>query len=182
MKSPAAPFNLKTWIETNRHLLKPPVGNAQIYHGNEDFIVMVVGGPNARKDFHVNLGEEIFYQLEGNIEVGVMVDDPTSASGKREEKIRINEGDLFLMPPNLPHCPRRGPGTVGLVIERYRDQNELDGFQWFCEECGHFMHEAKIKVADIVKELPVAMQAFYDSESLSTCSNCGTKMKAPRIA
>lgn len=173
------PFHLKKWVDNNHHLLKPPVGNAQIFHGNEDFIVMVVGGPNARKDFHVNQGEEIFYQLEGEIEVGLMVDDDQTSGRKKEEKIRIGEGDMFLLPSGIPHCPRRGSGTIGLVIERYRNESELDGFQWYCENCGHFMHEAKIMVSDIVKELPIVMDAFYTSEENSTCRNCGNRMEKP---
>jgi 3-hydroxyanthranilate 3,4-dioxygenase len=65
------PFNLNKWIEQNRDLLKPPVGNKNVYKESEDYIVMVVGGPNARKDYHYNETEELFYQLEGTIEVHV---------------------------------------------------------------------------------------------------------------
>lgn len=173
------PFHLKSWVEENRHLLKPPVGNAQIFHDNEDFIVMVVGGPNSRKDFHVNLGEEIFYQLEGEIELGLMVDDPENPGKKKQEKISLGEGDMFLLPSGIPHCPRRGPNTIGLVIERYRDTSELDRFQWYCESCGHFLHESKIQVSDIVKELPVVMDSFYNSDTLPVCKKCATKMLKP---
>lgn len=75
----AGPLNLKQWIDDNRHLLKPPVGNQQIYKMNEDFIVMVVGGPNSRKDFHFEDGEELFYQLEVDITVAIQED------GKRRD-------------------------------------------------------------------------------------------------
>ena len=174
----AKPLHLAKWIEDNRHLLKPPVGNQQIYHGNEDFIVMVVGGPNARKDFHVNKGEEIFFQLEGEIEVGIMEDDEEFPGKKREEKIKIGAGELFLLPAGLPHCPRRGPGTIGLVIERYRNENEEDGFQWYCPGCGQLMHEQFVRVSDIVKQLPLVMNAFYEGPE-STCQNCGTQVDRP---
>src|SRR3569832_2015385 len=126
----ARAFNFKKWIDDNRHLLKPPVGNQQVYKGNKDFIVMVVGGPNARKDYHYNEGEEFFYQLEGDIVVKI-IDD-----GKPVD-IHLNEGDIFLLPPRTPHSPQRGPITVGLVIERKREVTELDGFMWFCENCGN---------------------------------------------
>ena len=102
------PLNFKKWIDEHRHLLKPPVGNQQIW-ADREFMVTVVGGPNARKDFHVNQGEEFFYQLEGDITLHVLDE------GKREA-IPIREGEIFLLPPNVPHSPQRpaehrGPGA-----------------------------------------------------------------------
>src|SRR6478609_10318086 len=120
------PFNLRKWINENRHLLKPPVGNQQIYKANEDFIVMVVGGPNSRKDFHYNRGEELFYQIEGDITVRIYEEN-------KIKDISIKEGDLFLLPAKVPHSPQRKANTIGLVIERYRNSSEKDGFIWFCE-------------------------------------------------
>ena len=105
----AQPFNIKKWIDENRHLLKPPVGNQQIYKGNDDFIVMVVGGPNSRKDYHYDEGEEFFYQLEGDITLKIIED------GKPRD-IVIKEGEIFLLPPRVPHSPRRPANTIGLVI------------------------------------------------------------------
>ena len=168
------PFNFKAWIDENRSLLKPPVGNYQVYKGNKDFIVMVVGGPNSRKDFHYNEGEEFFYQLEGDIILKIVED------GKIID-IPIHEGDIFLLPPRTPHSPRRGAGTVGLVMERYRADEELDGFIWFCEQCSHKLYEEFIPVKDIVAQLPVVMNAFYADTSKCTCSVCGTIMQAPVI-
>jgi 3-hydroxyanthranilate 3,4-dioxygenase len=127
------PFNLRRWIDDNRHLLKPPVGNKQVYTDSE-FIVMVVGGPNSRKDFHVDPGEEFFYQLEGAITLATMQD------GRRVD-LEIREGDIFLLPPNMPHSPRRPADTVGLVIERVRRAGERDGFQWYCESCHTKLYE-----------------------------------------
>lgn len=166
------PINIKKWIDENRHLLKPPVGNQVVYKGNEDFIVMVVGGPNARKDYHYNEGEELFYQLEGDITVKIIVEGkPTS--------IVVREGDFFLLPAKVPHCPVRPAHTVGLVLERYRKPDELDAFQWYCENCNEKMHEEFAHVADIVTQLPLIMQKFYASPSLCTCQKCGTVMAAP---
>lgn len=169
------PFNLKSWIEEHRHLLKPPVGNKQIYIDNKDFIVMVVGGPNARKDYHVNDGEEFFYQVEGNIILKIIED------GKIID-IQINEGDIFLLPSNTPHSPQRTANTVGLVIEKKREKVELDGFQWYCENCHHKLYEEYVNVTDIVKQLPVVMDRFYSSLDKRTCKTCGSVMQPPKVA
>lgn len=167
----ARPFNIKKWIDENRHLLKPPVGNKQIWQDTE-FIVMAVGGPNARKDYHFNEGEELFYQIEGDIIVGIQED------GKAVD-IHIKEGDMFLLPPRVPHQPRRGANTIGLVIERKRDTSEQDGLLWFCEKCNHKLHEAYFPLTDIEKDFKAVFDEFYGSEKLRTCSNCGYIMEPP---
>lgn len=163
------PINFTKWIEDNRHLLKPPVGNQQMYLKNEDFIVMVVGGPNARKDYHYNEGEEFFYQVEGDITLKV-VDD-----GEMKD-IPIREGEVFLLPPRTPHSPRRPANTVGLVIERYRKPGEKDGFLWFCENCGHKLYEEYQAITDIVNQLPPIMDRFWANPEHTTCEQCGTVM------
>ena len=167
----AKPFNLKQWIDEHRHLLKPPVGNQQVYKGNDDYIVMVVGGPNGRKDYHWEDGEELFYQIEGDITLKIIHEDGTP------EDVIIREGDLFLLPPRIPHSPQRPANTVGLVIERYRRPGEKDKLMWFCESCRHKLHEAVFDMKDIVKELPVIMNHFMDSEELRTCKQCGAVME-----
>ncbi|MBD2766899.1 3-hydroxyanthranilate 3,4-dioxygenase [Hymenobacter sp. BT664] len=166
------PFNFQKWIDEHRHLLKPPVGNQQVFKDNKDFIVMVVGGPNARKDYHVDAGEELFFQQEGTMIVKIIEDG-------RPVDIEINAGEMFLLPPNVPHSPRRPAGTVGLVLERYRSPGELDGFQWYCENCGNKLHEEFAEITDIVAQLPPIMNRFWASEELRTCASCGTYMKAP---
>ncbi|WP_186755760.1 3-hydroxyanthranilate 3,4-dioxygenase [Echinicola salinicaeni] len=166
----AKPFNFKKWIDDNRHLLKPPIGNQQVYKGNEDFIVMVVGGPNSRKDYHYNEGEEFFYQLEGDIVLKVIED------GKPKD-IHIKEGEIFLLPPKVPHSPRRPANTIGLVIERYRREGEKDGFIWHCENCGNKLYEEYHEVTDIVNQLPPIMERFWSNPEHTTCSQCGTKME-----
>jgi 3-hydroxyanthranilate 3,4-dioxygenase len=166
------PFNLKAWIDEHRDLLKPPVGNQVIYKDNSDFIVMVVGGPNKRKDYHIDAGEEIFFQLEGDVKVRLMLED-----GPKTFDIR--EGDMFMVPAGVPHMPIRPAGTAGLVIERYRKPNEKDGFLWVCENCGQKLHEEYIEVSDIVEQLPVVMNLFFENEDLHTCKNCGTVMAKP---
>ncbi len=166
------PFNLNKWIEEHRHLLKPPVGNQSVYTEAGDFIVMVVGGPNSRKDFHFNEGEELFYQLEGDIVVRIQED------GKIVD-IPIKAGDMFLLPGRTPHSPQRGSNTVGLVIEIKRKTEELDGFMWFCEKCDEKLYEEFANITDIVAQLPPIMNRFYDDVEKRTCKKCGTVMSPP---
>lgn len=165
------PFNLNRWVEENQHLLKPPVANKQVYLQNEDFIVMIVGGPNGRKDYHYEDGEELFYQLKGDISVKIINEDG------QPETIHIKEGDMFLLPPRIPHSPQRPADTVGLVLERYRKPGERDKLMWFCEKCNHKLHEDSFEMTDIVNQLPVVINAFMNSEDLRTCKSCGTIME-----
>jgi len=167
------PFNLKKWIDENRHLLKPPVGNKCVYD-DDDFIVMVVGGPNSRKDYHWDEGEELFYQLEGDIKVLVQED------GKPVE-VPIREGEMFLLPPRIPHNPIRGASTVGLVIERKRREGELDGLLWFCENCNEKLYEEYFQLADIATQFQGVFKKFYGDESLRTCRKCGSVMEPPPV-
>jgi 3-hydroxyanthranilate 3,4-dioxygenase len=166
------PFNLSQWIEDNRHLLKPPVGNQNVYKEAGDFIVMIVGGPNSRKDFHYNNSEELFYQLEGDVVVRIQEDGQIV-------DIPIKQGDMFLLPGKVPHSPQRGAGTIGLVIEKKRDASEVDGFMWFCENCSEKLYEEYMNVSDIVKQLPPVMEAFYADEHKRTCKKCGSIMQPP---
>lgn len=164
------PFNFKTWIDEHRHLLKPPVGNKQVYE-DADFIIMVVGGPNARKDYHYNEGEEFFYQLEGDIVVKIQED------GKAIE-VPIKEGDIFLLPPNVPHSPIRSANSVGLVIERKRKATENDGLMWFCDNCNNKLFEKYFPLNSIEKDFLPVFKEFYASKELRTCKKCSTVMEA----
>lgn len=168
------PINFIKWIEENRHLLKPPVGNKCVYEDAE-FIIMVVGGPNSRKDFHYDEGEEFFYQLEGDITVKIQED------GKAVD-VPIREGEIFLLPPRVPHNPIRGANTVGLVIERKRREGELDGLLWFCENCNAKLYEEYFPLGDITKQFQGIFAKFYGNEALRTCKECGTVMEPPPIA
>ena len=147
--------------------------NQVVYKGNDDFVVMVVGGPNKRKDFHYNETEEFFYQLEGNIVVKIVED------GKVVD-MNINEGDIFLLPARTPHSPRRPENSIGLVMEVNRPQGVLDAFQWYCESCGNKLYEEKLRVDDIVKDLPGVMERFYANKELRTCKKCGTVLEPPQ--
>jgi len=163
------PFNLQKWIDENRHELKPPVGNRNLYKEAGDYIVMIVAGPNARKDYHYNETEELYYQLEGNIIVRIQED------GKPVD-IPINEGEMFLLPAKVPHSPIRSEGSIGLVVELKRSPGERDGLLWFCDSCNNSLHEAYFELKNIEKDFLPRFKEYYGSEKLRTCSNCGSQM------
>jgi 3-hydroxyanthranilate 3,4-dioxygenase len=168
----AAPFNLSRWIDQNRDLLKPPVGNKLLYQ-DSGFIVMAVGGPNARKDFHHDPSEEFFYQIEGNMVL-------KTVQNGRVTDVPIHEGEVFLLPPQVPHSPQRPAGSVGIVVERRRGPDELDGFSWYCENCGHQLYLERVAVRNIETQLPEIFSRFYSSIQHRTCTSCATVMQAPR--
>jgi 3-hydroxyanthranilate 3,4-dioxygenase len=165
------PINLRRWAEEHRHLLRPPVGNKLLYQDSE-FIIMAVGGPNSRKDFHVDPGEEFFYQFEGDMLLRV-------AEGDKIVDLPIREGEVLLLPPNVPHSPQRFAATVGLVIERRRRSGERDGLQWYCERCGNLLYEEFFPLTDIEKQFPPVFRRFFDSLSLRTCKRCHAVMEPP---
>ncbi len=164
------PFNLHKWIEENRDLLKPPVGNKNLYPAGNDYIVMIVGGPNARKDYHYNETEELFYQLEGNITVKIQED------GQAKE-MQLGPGDMYLHPAKVPHSPARSEGSIGLVVERVRKPEHQDGLMWFCDNCNHKLHDTYFHLDNIEKDFLPRFREFYASEELRTCDNCGHVME-----
>ncbi len=166
-----SPYNLKAWVDQNRHLLKPPVGNKIVWKDTE-FLVMVVGGPNRRKDFHVEEGEEFFYQIEGDITLRIMED------GKPRD-IEIKEGEIFLLPARIPHSPQRPANTVGMVVERQRKPGELDHLRWYCEQCGEVLHDAAFQLEDLASQLKPIIESFYADESVRTCKSCQAVMEPP---
>ena len=159
--------NFEQWIAANEHLLRPPVGTKQLFPTGDDFITMVVGGPNARTDYHVDPYEELFYQVRGNVHVDVMTPDGPG-------RVDIGEGELWVLPRGLPHSPQRPePGSIGLVVERVREEGTLEKFQWYCAECTALVHEVELQVRDIVTDLPPLFNAFYDNVEARTCPQCG---------
>ncbi len=168
MLTPA--FNLQTWIDEHRHLLKPPIGNKCIVDG--DFIVMIVGGPNARTDYHVEEGPEFFYQLEGEMVLKIQ------ENGTARD-IPIKTGEMFYLPAHVPHSPQRSAGGVGLVIERKRLAHELDGLLWFCERCNHKLYEEFFPLENIETQFSAVFDRFYRAIEHRTCEQCGHLNPAP---
>lgn len=165
------PFNLHQWIEDHRDKLKPPVANKELFEVGE-FIVMIVGGPNSRTDYHYDVAPEFFYQLEGEMLLKTM------QHGKRVD-YPIKAGEVFMLPAEIPHCPTRFANSIGLVIERTRKRHEEDGFIWYCDECDALLYEEYLHIADIVTDLPPVFDRFYNNPKWHTCSSCGHTLTPP---
>jgi len=164
-------YNLKAWVAENRDLLKPPVCNKEVYPGG-DFIVMILGGPNERKDYHYNETPEFFYQIEGDIVLKII------ENGEFKD-VHIKEGDMYFLPAGIPHSPQRDANTIGLVLEVKRKPENTDGFQWYCDNCNAMLHEEYCKLVNISQQLPAIFNNFNGNTSLHTCSKCGDVLKVP---
>jgi 3-hydroxyanthranilate 3,4-dioxygenase len=164
----SAPINLNRWVDEHAHLLKPPVGNQQIWK-NSDLMCTVVGGPNQRTDFHVDPFEEYFHQFKGNASVLI-------ADRGKIERIHLREGDVFLLPAFVRHSPQRPEaGSLCTVIERNRPAGDIDAFEWYCAQCANLVARRELQLDSIVEDLPKAFASFYDtSDAERTCSQCGS--------
>ena len=163
--APLSPLHFQRWIDEHRHLLKPPVGNQVVYQDTE-FIIMVVGGPNERTDYHIDPAEEFFYQLEGDMVLKVI-------EGGEPRDVEIKEGEILLLPAFVPHSPQRRANTVGLVVERRRRPGELDAFAWYCQQCGNELYKESLQLGDIVNDLPPIFDRFYTVDEHRACKRCG---------
>ena len=162
---PLIAFDLWQWIEDNRRAFEPPVGNKVIWEDSQ-FTAMIIRGPNARRDFHVDPSDEIFYMLKGDMVLEYM------EHGRRRERV-IREGEMMLVPAFMPHSPHRPADTWGLVVEIKREPEQTESLLWFCERCDAPLHEVTMHVADIERELRAAIECFDDRQDLRTCGRCG---------
>ena len=166
MAEPLMAFNLQRWIDEHRELLKPPIGAQMIWQDSE-FMIMIIGGPNARRDFHIDPADEFFYQLEGQMTLEYI-----DASGQRQRQ-PIRAGEVLLLPANTPHSPQREANSVGLVVERVRSLDEPEKYAWYCEECNAQLYELSRGEEDVLQELSKVNQDYNVNESLRTCGQCG---------
>ncbi len=171
---PAPPFHLQRFIDEHRAELRPPVANRQVFPAG-DFVIMVVGGPNARNDYHVDPGAEFFYQLEGTLTLKTVQDG-------RAIDYAVRAGDVFLLPPLVPHSPQRPAGSIGLVVERRRTAEERDGFQWYCPGCQALLYEEFFELTDIETQFPPIFERLYAHPARLTCHRCGTVLGRPGAA
>jgi 3-hydroxyanthranilate 3,4-dioxygenase len=159
--------DLKRWIEENRHLFRPPFKTNHVLAHHQDFIIMMLHGPNVRLDFHREPGEEFFYQIQGDIALHLKPEN------QPREVVNIREGEIFLCPGGLAHSPRRGEGTWGLAIERKRKADETESFLWFCENCDEKVLAQDVVQGDIAAQVARLYEAFNAEVAMRRCKSCG---------
>jgi len=160
-------YLLKRWIDVNKEYFNPPFRTNKLLVQGKDFLVMILRGPNERLDFHIEPGDEFFYQVEGDMELHLKPDC------ERRQVIKIGEGEIFICPGGMPHSPRRNENTWGLVIERQRRAEEKEEFAWFCEKCDELVLSRTVRQGNIPAQVKAIYQQFNDQESLRTCRACG---------
>ncbi|SEK37301.1 3-hydroxyanthranilate 3,4-dioxygenase [Colwellia chukchiensis] len=170
------PFNLHAWIDEHREQLKPPVCNKQLFQ-QDDYIVMVVGGPNQRSDFHYNPTPELFYQLQGEMVLKVVNQDYASnANNSRAPTftdIHIKAGEIFMLPPKVLHSPQRFENSIGLVVEQKRAPTQQDALFWFCQQCNNPLYSEQFSLKNIETDLPKVFNNFYGDRQHCQCQQCG---------
>jgi 3-hydroxyanthranilate 3,4-dioxygenase len=160
-------YHLKQWVHENEDYFKPPLRTNRLLVHHKDFLVMILRGPNTRLDFHIEPGDEFFYQIQGDMELHL------KPPGEPRQIITIHEGEIFVCPGGLPHSPRRYDNTWGLVIERKRRDQEKEEFAWFCETCDRLVLSRIMEQGDIPAQVQEVYRAFNADESIRTCPDCG---------
>jgi len=154
--------NVLQWIEEHKQFFIPPVCNKLMHTGGQ-IDVMFVGGPNSRKDYHIEGGEELFVQVKGDMVLKVL------ERGKHRD-IVIKEGEIFLLPRAVPHSPQRLANTVGLVLERRRHDLELDGLRYFTEVDGKLQTSTLYEVwfGWRNQSMPELFEQYFNSEQFKS--------------
>ena len=160
-------YHLKRWVEENKNLFSPPYKTNRLLVHHKDFLVMILGGPNVRLDFHVDPGDEFFYQIEGDMELHL------KPVGEKREIVKIRQGEIFLCPGSVPHSPRRPENSWGLVIERKRKPEENEEFVWFCEKCDDKVLSRTVIQQDVGSQVSKVYEEFNANPKLRTCTKCG---------
>jgi 3-hydroxyanthranilate 3,4-dioxygenase len=166
-------FDLLGWIEENKDRMEPPIGNEIIWEQSEGIqhLAMAIRGPNRRRAFHTGPCDELFYQLEGTAHVELIRE-----GGTDRELITLTAGDTFLLPEGVPHNPQRTPGSTGIVIELFREDDEVDVVEYYCPECNDLVHSETIH-EDFGRNIQRVAREFQADEHARTC-DCGHVMAA----
>uniref|UniRef100_A0A672FBH7 3-hydroxyanthranilate 3,4-dioxygenase n=1 Tax=Salarias fasciatus TaxID=181472 RepID=A0A672FBH7_SALFA len=159
MNRPSLLVNVENWITENQNAFLPPVCN-KLMHFSQ-LLIMFVGGPNTRKDYHIEEGEELFYQLKGDMCLKVI------ENGKHKD-VHIKEGEMFLLPARIPHSPQRQANTVGLVVERRRLLTETDCLRYFVDNTTDTLFERWFYCQNLGTQLVPIIKEFMASEQSKT--------------
>ena len=102
--------------------------------------------------------QQFFYMIQGDMCLRVI-------EGGRRKDIRIQEGHALLLPPRVPHSPQRGAGTFGLVVERARLPDELDGLRFYStsDSTSDPIYEHWFHCSDLGSQLAPVITQFFNS-------------------
>jgi 3-hydroxyanthranilate 3,4-dioxygenase len=141
---------------------------------DEQLLIRLFDGPTppSRRDFHINTCAEFFYQLRGDMTCTLMDNDELRT-------VTCREGEMFWVPPLMPHLNERVAGSIGLVIHTQRAPGALDGMAWYCESCRALVHRIDYGYERDLRELLAPkLREFSSSEQLRTCKRCGSVMRS----
>ncbi|XP_026858381.1 3-hydroxyanthranilate 3,4-dioxygenase isoform X1 [Electrophorus electricus] len=151
--------NVNKWIKENESSFLPPVCNKLMFF--HQLNIMYVGGPNIRKDYHIEEGEELFYQIRGDMVLKVI------ENGKHKD-VKIREGEMFLLPARIPHSPQRQANTVGLVVERRRLHSERDCLRYYVDHSTDILFEHWFYCENLGTQLIPIIEKFMASNQHKT--------------
>jgi 3-hydroxyanthranilate 3,4-dioxygenase len=166
--------NVLKWVEEHKGLGdRPTMSHERVWE--DGFLVLLFDGPTPRDrcDFHINTSPEFFYQLVGDMRCRVIED------GKFVD-LTVGEGEMFMIPPNVPHLNTRDQGSLGIVVHQVRAPGAKDTIVWYCESCVSPLHRVDYVFEDLKTQLPVFIRNFLSSETLRTCRQCGAVMSPER--
>jgi 3-hydroxyanthranilate 3,4-dioxygenase len=167
-ESSVDPVDLARWISDNRVAIDAGTAGPVL---DGELRVLVVIGRGPRLDYHVNTVAELFYQVEGDIAVGLR-------EGDGVRTVTVRSGEVWVAPAGVPHAPQRPVGTIGLVVERARAAGSAESFRWYCDTCGAVVHEIVMDRVD-PRELRAGVASFYDDPVARTCRACGMVVTPP---
>ncbi|KAM4599386.1 3-hydroxyanthranilate 3,4-dioxygenase [Fundulus diaphanus] len=159
MSSQPLQVHVEKWIAENQNAFLPPVCN-KLMHFSQ-VLIMFVGGPNTRQDYHIEEGEELFFQLKGDMCLKVI------ENGKHKD-VHIKEGEMFLLPARIPHSPQRQANTVGLVVERRRLLTETDCLRYYVDNTTDILFERWFYCEDLGTQLVPIIKEFMASKQAKT--------------
>jgi 3-hydroxyanthranilate 3,4-dioxygenase len=161
--------DVNDWVRrSNASGARKPVLNFEQFW-DESFLIRLFDGPTPkhRRDFHVNTAAEFFYQIQGELRTVVFHE------GEFVTEV-CREGEMYWIPPLVPHLNQRDEGSIGLVIHAERKPGSREGMVWYCEPCKRELYRVDYAFERNLRELLAPhVERFMNDEALRTCPCCG---------
>ncbi|HTV19447.1 MAG TPA: hypothetical protein VMG12_12265 [Polyangiaceae bacterium] len=171
---PLRPVDVEGWVRRSMAggMPKPLLNFEQFWDG--ELLVRLFDGPTpkGRRDFHINTSAEFFYQLEGSMTCTLVEDGEFNT-------VTCQKGEMYWIPPLVPHLNQREAGSIGLVIHTQRAPGALHGMAWYCDRCGAQVHRVDYAYERELRDLLAPkLREFAADDQARTCKRCGTVMSA----